>query len=395
MLVTCRQMQEMEARAFAAGVNEADLMKDAGQGIANVVRQIFPCPGTLILYLGSGHNAGDALVAAHELQADGWQIQARLSTEPESMKPLPQKHWRTLRKVWRLTAPPKGRMKPPLVLLDGLLGIGGKGPLRPHLRELTAEMNALRLSHGAITMAMDIPTGLDGDAGVPEIDCVVADITATVAMAKQGLVADAAIQHVGRLALVPLPKLTNFAEPCEDRSQLLTPELLHPWLPRRAFDFHKGQAGRIGILAGSRGYYGAAELACRGALRAGAGLVTLIVKEDAYDILAQRVPPEIMVKPLQDYREVLEMRFDALAIGPGLGFIHKAEYLDVIAKVRESIELPIAAYNVSGEYAMVKAAAAQGWIEEQRITLEILTGIKRAGTDIIISYHALDAARWL
>ena len=70
-------------------------------------------------------------------------------------------------------------------------------------------------------------------------------------------------------------------------------------------------------------------------------------------------------------------------------------YMDVISKVRDGFELPVAAYNVSGEYAMVKAAAANGWMEEQRTTLEILTGIKRAGADIIITYHALDAAQWL
>ena len=70
-------------------------------------------------------------------------------------------------------------------------------------------------------------------------------------------------------------------------------------------------------------------------------------------------------------------------------------YLDVISKVRDGFELPVAAYYVSGEYAMVKAAAANGWMEEQRTTLEILTGIKRAGADIIITYHALEAAEWL
>jgi porphobilinogen synthase len=80
---------------------------------------------------------------------------------------------------------------------------------------------------------------------------------------------------------------------------------------------------------------------------------------------------------------------DIIMVKPALS------YLDVISKVRETVDLPVAAYNVSGEYAMVKAAAAKGWIEEQRITLEILTGIKRSGADIIISYHALDAARWL
>ncbi|MBI4219500.1 MAG: porphobilinogen synthase, partial [Chloroflexi bacterium] len=70
-------------------------------------------------------------------------------------------------------------------------------------------------------------------------------------------------------------------------------------------------------------------------------------------------------------------------------------YLDVIAAARENFDHPIAAYNVSGEYAMVKAAAANGWIDEKRATLEVLTAIRRAGADIIITYHAKDAARTL
>jgi porphobilinogen synthase len=70
-------------------------------------------------------------------------------------------------------------------------------------------------------------------------------------------------------------------------------------------------------------------------------------------------------------------------------------YLDVIARAREEFDAPLAAYNVSGEYAMVKAAAANGWIDEQRAILEVLTSIKRAGADIIITYHAKEAARWL
>ncbi len=70
-------------------------------------------------------------------------------------------------------------------------------------------------------------------------------------------------------------------------------------------------------------------------------------------------------------------------------------YLDIIHRVKETFGVPVAAYNVSGEYAMVKAAARNGWIDERRIVLETLTGMKRAGTDMILTYHALDAARWL
>jgi porphobilinogen synthase len=81
---------------------------------------------------------------------------------------------------------------------------------------------------------------------------------------------------------------------------------------------------------------------------------------------------------------------DFLMVKPALA------YLDVIQRLRQQFaELPLAAYNVSGEYAMVKAASAQGWIDERSTVLEILTGIKRAGADLIITYHALDAAQWL
>jgi porphobilinogen synthase len=70
-------------------------------------------------------------------------------------------------------------------------------------------------------------------------------------------------------------------------------------------------------------------------------------------------------------------------------------YLDIICQVRNTCHLPVAAYNVSGEYAMIKGAVANGWLDERAVVLELLTGIKRAGADLILTYHALDAARWL
>jgi porphobilinogen synthase len=70
-------------------------------------------------------------------------------------------------------------------------------------------------------------------------------------------------------------------------------------------------------------------------------------------------------------------------------------YLDVIRRVKEATRVPVAAYNVSGEYSMLKAAAAQGWLDERAAVLEALTSIRRAGADIVITYHAKDAAGWL
>ena len=85
----------------------------------------------------------------------------------------------------------------------------------------------------------------------------------------------------------------------------------------------------------------------------------------------------------------IDEQADIVMVKPALA------YLDVVRAVRESTALPLAAYNVSGEYAMVKAAAAQGWLDERGVVLETLTGLRRAGADILITYHAKEAARWL
>ena len=85
----------------------------------------------------------------------------------------------------------------------------------------------------------------------------------------------------------------------------------------------------------------------------------------------------------------LEEGADMIMVKPAL------PYLDVIHRVHEAFNVPVAAYNVSGEYAMIKAAAQKGWLDEQRVVLEVLTGIQRAGASMLLTYHAKDVARWL
>ena len=92
---------------------------------------------------------------------------------------------------------------------------------------------------------------------------------------------------------------------------------------------------------------------------------------------------------LREIEDDIDEGADIVMVKPALA------YLDIVRAARDRYDLPIAAYNVSGEYSMVKAAAQNGWIDEKRIVLENLTAIKRSGADIIITYHALDAAEWL
>jgi porphobilinogen synthase len=102
-----------------------------------------------------------------------------------------------------------------------------------------------------------------------------------------------------------------------------------------------------------------------------------------------QMDPANVREALREIEADIEEGADIVMVKPALA------YLDVISRARDCCDLPLAAYNVSGEYAMIKAAAANGWLDERRVTLEVLTAIKRAGADIIITYHAKEAARWL
>ncbi|MDN5363834.1 MAG: porphobilinogen synthase [Eubacteriales bacterium] len=102
-----------------------------------------------------------------------------------------------------------------------------------------------------------------------------------------------------------------------------------------------------------------------------------------------QMDPANSLEALKEVRLDLEEGADIVMVKPALA------YLDIVRRVKDTFGVPVAAYNVSGEYAMVKAAAQMGWLDEKRIVMEIVTGIKRAGADIIITYHAKDLARWL
>ncbi len=107
------------------------------------------------------------------------------------------------------------------------------------------------------------------------------------------------------------------------------------------------------------------------------------------DRKTHQMDPANAREALRELAEDIKEGADMVMVKPAL------PYLDIIRRVRDACDLPVAAYNVSGEYAMIKAAAANGWLDERSVVLELLTGIKRAGADLILTYHAKDAARWL
>jgi porphobilinogen synthase len=147
---------------------------------------------------------------------------------------------------------------------------------------------------------------------------------------------------------------------------------------REALDEHKFE--NISILAYavkySSGFYGPFREAAQSTPQFG-------------DRRGYQMDPANAREALREVEMDLDEGADMVMVKPAL------PYLDIIRRVRDEFDVPVAAYNVSGEYSMVKAAAQKGWLDEQRVVTEILTGIQRAGAEIILTYHAKDAARWL
>src|SRR6476646_2132010 len=236
-------MRAAEQAAFASGVEVETLMNKAGSGIAQAVTKFFQKPGRCIVFAGKGHNAGDALFAAQCLERRGWKIEGRLAFKeavcsdltrkklgdlcrraPEILGAAPSKTANTDLAVKLIELSPGATdekattqnstateacsdVAAPLVILDGLLGVGAKPPLREPIRAACRAINQLRTTQAAYVFAVDLPTGLDTNSGKADRDCVVADFTVTIGYAKPGLVADGALNYVGRIEVVPLDEL--------------------------------------------------------------------------------------------------------------------------------------------------------------------------------------------
>src|SRR6202040_2727328 len=127
--------------------------------------------------------------------------------------------------------------------------------------------------------------------------------------------ADDAVNFVGRLEVVQLNELRAPEKKAKD--VVAAVPSLRELLPRRKFNTYKNQCGRIAVVAGSRGFVGAALMTSQGALRAGAGLVEVFVPEEIYPIVAAAAPVEAMVKPVRSYGDLLEEKIDIWAVGPG------------------------------------------------------------------------------
>lgn len=328
------------------GLRADMLMENAGGEALAALKEAYGdlAGASVLLIAGGGNNGGDAFVLARRLLDEGADPLV-LHTHPKSAyKAESRLHMDIARRAGvalhhlpahRVEAE-LGRLSPPDILVDGLLGTGLAGELKPETLTLVRAMN--RLAEHAFVLALDIPSGLDGLSGQPRPEAVRADVTVAFHAVKLGCMQPQAAPFVGELQAraIGLPKAAMNDTPA--RHRLLTDALFDLLAPPTA-ELHKGRAGHVLVLGGCEGLTGAAQLSALGALRAGAGLVTVgcprgvlaEVKAGHPDFMAIGLGTGSTWTP--DCIEGLLPslgRYDSVVIGPGLGRDKgAAEFLDL------------------------------------------------------------------
>lgn len=331
-LVTAAEMRLLEAAAISSGTGVPELMERAGLGVAEAVKSFLGgvVGRRLLVLIGPGNNGGDGLVAARHLHRWGAKVFLYLcpsrSPQDASFSLVQHLPWSSGEDDPHQAALEAALSRAEAVV-DALFGTGKTRPLEGAFREMLLRVNQARQSRpGLRLIALDLPSGLNPDTGEVDPATPQADLTVTLGFPKRGLFTFPGTARVGRVEVVDigLPAGQDIA------TEVITHAYVRACLPPRPGDAHKGSFGRLLVVAGSANYIGAASLACMGAYRVGAGLVTLASARSLHPILAMKLT-EATHLPLPEAEpgslspaaaEVLweEIpRYDVLLTGCGLG----------------------------------------------------------------------------
>ncbi|HKY32279.1 MAG TPA: NAD(P)H-hydrate dehydratase [Candidatus Polarisedimenticolia bacterium] len=336
-ILTAEQMRRIDERAERDfGLTPATLMENAGRAVAQSLLKLYPGLEGLetIVVCGKGNNGGDGLCAARHLRAAGVPAQVVLLAEAASLTGAAAHHLELARRegvaveqapteqAWEAFAP---RLHRCALILDAVLGTGLKGGARGLPARAITDINA----SGADVVSVDIPSGLSGDSPRIQGPTVRAELTMALACPKIPHVFEPGASLTGRLQIVDIGIPAEAVQAEEVHLNLLGEEEVSAILPPREADSHKGDYGRVLVVAGSRGKSGAAGLVGLSALRAGAGLVTVatplsaqpMVAASALEIMTEglpETPPGALSAAAAPALKELERGCTVLAIGPGL-----------------------------------------------------------------------------
>jgi ADP-dependent NAD(P)H-hydrate dehydratase / NAD(P)H-hydrate epimerase len=336
-VLNTEQMREADRRTIEEiGIPSIVLMENAGRQAVAAMEAAFDDLATsrVGVLCGRGSNGGDGFVVARTLVQRGVDTAVFLLGSVADVRGDARANLEVLGRIgvtvveitdaqeWELHF---SELTDCGLVVDAILGTGFRGRLSGLLETVVADLNGL----GVPVVAIDLPTGVSADSAALDGPAVEASMTVTLGAPKIPLVFPPADSHAGDLVIadigIPLPILDELEG---QHLELLTRERMREIVPARAADSHKGDFGRVLVVAGSTGRTGAAHLAALGALRSGAGLVTVATPRSCLPIVAA-MAPEYMTEPLDETPEgtvdfgaverVLDMKADVIAVGPGLG----------------------------------------------------------------------------
>ena len=316
-------MKKVDTKAIGEmGIPEAVLIENAGRAVADAALELLgnPREKRVILLIGKGNNGGDGLAAARFLLERGALVTLVLAEAPESFGPGAALQYKICQSFpftilqWEkdqnevLQACAQGDL-----FIDALLGTSFHGKVREPIRSLLETLQMVPVP----VLAVDIPSGVEADHGYTDL-ALHARATVTMIAPKPGLYLYPGAGYTGKIILADLNTPPSLVLEAESSAELLTEDLVRHVLPKRPPNAHKGMNGRVGILAGSLGYAGAAELCSKAAVRAGAGLVTLYTQPEVLQPLIIK-STEVMVRPVTEASLKAFRAYDVVAAGPGAG----------------------------------------------------------------------------
>ena len=394
-VLNTQQMREADRQTIDdVGIPSIVLMENAGRQAVAAMEAAFDdlASSKVGVLCGRGSNGGDGFVVARTLAQRGIEAVVYLLGSVADVRGDARTNLEILGRVgltvveitnaqeWELHFSEISECD---LIVDAIVGTGFHGPLTGLLETVVADVNGL----GVPVVAIDLPTGVSADSHEVDGEAIEASMTVTLAAPKLPLILPPADAYGGDLVIadigIPGPVIDELDGPW---LELLTRERMRELVPARAADSHKGDFGRVLVIAGSVGRTGAAHLAAIGALRSGAGLVTIAAPRSCVPILAA-MAPEYMTEALDETAagaidfsaadRVLDLEADVIAIGPGLG--QDPSTAAFVHAVMERSGVPL----------VLDADALNAFAGDP----ERLTG--RDGVDVIVTPHPGEMARLL
>jgi NAD(P)H-hydrate epimerase len=317
-LYSTAQVRGLDAHAISElGIPGYTLMKRAGEAALRYLRTRWPMAHRIVIVCGRGNNAGDGYVLARFAHAAGLTVAVLSASPPEQLHGDARQAYEDFKASGgaerTFTAE---RLAAGEVIVDALLGTGLQGNVRPELAQVIRAINA----SGRPVFALDVPSGLDADAGVPLGEAIRADATVTFVGLKTGLLVGDGPEFAGSLFFDDLELAPAPSAHLQPRLTRIIESEIHEALPRRARSANKGNFGRVLIVGSGTGMPGATRLAGEACLRVGAGLTSVAVApENVAAIAAGR--PELICVAVSSEAVLAEAigHADVIAVGPGLG----------------------------------------------------------------------------